>query len=51
MVWIIGEQNIVQSVGTGAVPQACKTRVISEFDPYQRSICKQSCQDRLCYQE
>jgi len=51
MEWIIGEENIVQSVGTGAVPQAYKTRVISEFDAYQRFIYQQSCQDRLCYQE
>ena len=51
MVWITGEENIVQSVGTGAVPKACKTRVISEFDTYQRFIFQQSCQDRSGYQE
>jgi len=51
MVWITGEERIAQSVGTGRVPQACETRVISEFDSYQRFICQQSCQDRRGCQE
>jgi hypothetical protein len=51
IVWTIREENIGQSVGPDAGPPACKTRMMSEFDAYQRFSSHQSCQARLCYQE
>ena len=51
MIWIFGKENTGQSVGPAAGPQACKTRMTSEFEAYQHFSSHQSCQARLPYQE